>query len=68
MNELSLDGRGRVVFLPPAPLSLRFVRPNGDLLTPEDEAHIIRHRSAAFGRYIRRTFSTPEEALACRQQ
>lgn len=68
MNELSVDGQGRVVFLPPAPLPLRFTRPNGDPLTPADEQHIIRHRSAAFGRYLRRTFNSVEEAMACRQQ
>ena len=67
MNELSLDGQGRVVFLPPAPLHLRFARPNGDPLTPDDEQNIIRHHSAAFGRYLRRTFGSVEEALACKQ-
>lgn len=62
MSEFKLMGDGnRVWFAPPAPLSLRFLLPDGSPV-PDDTA--LRH-TPSFYRLQRRTFKDEKEALAC---
>ena len=62
MTNLVLLGDGkRVWFAPPAPLSLRYLLPDG---TPVPDDLELRH-SPSFYRLQRRLFNSPEEALKC---
>lgn len=65
MNSLPIQGDGSCCWLtPPAPLRLRFLRPDGAPLTPEDESLVTPTRPPSFWRWRRRLFGSPEEAQA----
>lgn len=60
MTTLLSDGK-RIWFGPQAPLSLRFLLPDG---TPVPDDTDLRH-TPSFYRLQRRTFANEKEALAC---